>query len=195
MKKLKAKAFTLIELLIVIAIIGVLAVTVILALNPAEAQKKARDTQRLKDATTLQAILEQLIDSGAAIPAGPGQLGDAVAPGVGVQSSTLAGSNVNIKSQNCNNAAASPNWLGVNVCAFAKNVPLDPANGNTRATSDGLSATTVAQTMMFYRAVVSGSNYEINVRQESIANWQKLNGDGGTNPDYYEVFSGDSALF
>lgn len=191
MKKLMKKAFTLVELLIVIAIIGILAVTVLLALNPAEAQKKTRDAQRVKDATTLQAAMEQLLDSGVAIPAvAAGDLGNAS----GAYSSIAGNLKQGIKSENCSAAA---NWLGVDVCAYIKTVPLDPSNGLDRSVSDGTAATTTAvtaPTLMFYRARIEGSNYEISVRQESTSNFQKISGDGGNNADWFEIFSGDSAL-
>ena len=54
-----SKSFTLIELLIVIAIIGVLAVTVVMALNPGEAQKKARDAKRKLDLGVIKNAMEQ----------------------------------------------------------------------------------------------------------------------------------------
>ncbi len=50
---LRQASFTLIELLIVIAIIAVLSVVVILALNPAELLKQARDSTRLTDIDTI----------------------------------------------------------------------------------------------------------------------------------------------
>ena len=51
------KAFTLIELLIVIAIIGVLATTSILVLNPAELTKRSRDSDRISDMANLNKAL------------------------------------------------------------------------------------------------------------------------------------------
>lgn len=51
------KGFTLLELLIVIAIIAILSVTLILILNPAETLKKARDVQRISDLNTMKVAL------------------------------------------------------------------------------------------------------------------------------------------
>ncbi len=51
------KGFTLLELLIVIAIISILAVILILVLNPTEILKKSRDSQRMSDLGTLKTAL------------------------------------------------------------------------------------------------------------------------------------------
>jgi uncharacterized protein (TIGR02145 family)/prepilin-type N-terminal cleavage/methylation domain-containing protein len=50
----KSKGFTLLELLIVIGIIAILSVALVFVLNPAEALKKARDSQRMSDLNTLK---------------------------------------------------------------------------------------------------------------------------------------------
>lgn len=55
--KNKAKGFTLLELLIVIAILAILSVTLVLVLNPAESLRKSRDTQRMSDLLTLKTAL------------------------------------------------------------------------------------------------------------------------------------------
>ncbi len=52
-----SRSFTLIELLIVVAVVAILSVVVILALNPAELLKQARDSARLADLNTLHKAL------------------------------------------------------------------------------------------------------------------------------------------
>jgi prepilin-type N-terminal cleavage/methylation domain-containing protein len=49
-----SRGFTLVELLIVIAILAVLATATVVVLNPAELLKQARDTQRMTDLDTMK---------------------------------------------------------------------------------------------------------------------------------------------
>ncbi len=189
------KAFTLIELLIVIGIIALLAVTVLLALNPAEAQKKNRDAKRVRDASNIEAILVQLIDSNATIPTSTGAIGSTT----GANSSTVTGST----SQPCNS-----NWLttgftaGTDLCTYAQTIPIDPQNGLTRqywGCPTGTPGCTVAQmanqnATAQYRVRVVGSTYEINVRQESRDNAEKLRGDGGNSNSWFEAGSDRTLL-
>lgn len=51
------KGFTLVELMIVIAILAILAAVVIFALNPAELFRRARDSQRMSDLRVLSSAL------------------------------------------------------------------------------------------------------------------------------------------
>lgn len=51
--------FTLVELLVVVAVIGVLAGTVAFVINPAEQIKKAHDAQRKNDLAQMARVLEQ----------------------------------------------------------------------------------------------------------------------------------------
>lgn len=53
------KGFTLVELLIVIALLGVLAVTVLAAINPLEQLNRARDTGMESDASQLLAAIDR----------------------------------------------------------------------------------------------------------------------------------------
>ena len=58
------KGFTLVELMIVIAILAILAAIVIFALNPAELFRRARDSQRMSDIRILSsAVSYYLADS------------------------------------------------------------------------------------------------------------------------------------
>ncbi|HRN70296.1 MAG TPA: prepilin-type N-terminal cleavage/methylation domain-containing protein [Candidatus Woesebacteria bacterium] len=186
MKKFASKAFTLVELLIVIGIIGLLAVTVLLALNPAEAQRKARDAQRIKDATTLQAALEQLVNGSTLISTTANTLGGTN----GVNSGTVA---AGVKQQPCTSGA---HWLGdYDLCPYIKNVPVDPQNNTIRTFRNGnTSGTQTINALMFYRARISGSDYRIAVRQESVENVSKLTGDGGLYNAWFEVYSGTTAI-
>jgi prepilin-type N-terminal cleavage/methylation domain-containing protein len=59
----KGKGFTLLELLIVIAILAVLGAVVVFVLNPAETLRKTRDSQRISDLSTIKTALGVYITS------------------------------------------------------------------------------------------------------------------------------------
>lgn len=190
MKKYTNKAFTLVELLIVIGIIGILAVTLLVNLNPAEAQKKTRDATRLKDALTIQTIIEQMITDNVA-PAAWADNADytlAAVGATGTYSSTAAGQG---------NQPCTANWLGLSVCNYAKTVPRDPLNGRlSPCANPGANASC----LFTYVIELSGDNtnpgvnYEVNVRQESTANAAKMNQDGGNQLMFYELFSSQNNI-
>lgn len=55
------KGFTLLELLIVIGILAILSTTIIIVINPAQLLKKARDSQRISDLSTLKTAIAYYI--------------------------------------------------------------------------------------------------------------------------------------
>jgi type IV pilus assembly protein PilA len=63
------KGFTLLEVLLVVAIIGILAGIVILAINPGKQLADSRNTQRKADVTTiLNGVYQYAIDTNGTIP-------------------------------------------------------------------------------------------------------------------------------
>ena len=68
--KTKRKGFTLIEILLVVAAIGILAGIVILAINPTKQLADTRNAQRKVDVNTiLSAVYQYAIDNNGTIPA------------------------------------------------------------------------------------------------------------------------------
>lgn len=162
-----SRGFTLIELLIVIGILGILVTAVLLTLNPAEAQKKTRDAKRMKDLASLQSVVDQYVNSGVALTA------------------TTRKSDDNSASQACGVGG----WLGVNLCAYANSIPIDPVNQGTRATSAACGAAAVNQTPLYRVEIEADGDYEINVVQESTANCRNVDNanDGGNDNTRAEV--------
>ena len=69
LKKLMGKkGFTLVELLIVIAVIGILAIAVLAAINPVEQLAKSRDTGRLADAREISSAYNRFAASKGCMP-------------------------------------------------------------------------------------------------------------------------------
>ncbi len=121
--------FTLIELLLVIAVISALAVTVFVALNPAQRLKDGRDARRQTDVETiLSAIHTSIVDNKGTLPSGltagmsEKQLGTATTGCI-----TSAGGCTVALTADCVNLTAS-------LSAYLKSMPLDP-NGGTAALS------------------------------------------------------------
>lgn len=125
-------AFTLIELLLVIAVIVALAVTVFVALNPATRLQSARDARRTADVDALLTATEQyIVDHAGSLPAGIPSSSDAMIGTCGAgtlpAAVTSGGCNV-LTSTACFNASTT-------YASYLASAPMDPLSANGTATS------------------------------------------------------------
>jgi len=175
MKKIFQKGFTFVELLIVLGILAILIATVLLTMNPAEAQRKARDAQRMKDLVTLQAIMDQAVSDGI----------------------TTADGEWNSKQQSEERNCDGTGWLlfGSDLCKYVAILPIDPKNvlgtvaGSTGTGGTCDNTTTIANVPQSYYVAyeLATNSYEINVRQESTSGCKNVKTDGGDSNAFVEA--------
>ncbi|MBI2049365.1 type II secretion system protein [Candidatus Roizmanbacteria bacterium] len=124
-KKFSSKGFTLIELLIVITIIAALAVTVFVALNPAQRLEDARDARRTSDVDSiLTAIHEYIVDNAGSYPTGLAANTPISQLGTGATgcSGAVGVCTIAVAQDACLN-------LTTDLAPYLKSIPLDPLNG------------------------------------------------------------------
>lgn len=153
------KGFTLVELLVVVAILGILMAAVVLAINPAEMMKKSRDATRLSDMVSVRQALDFAVADGA-------ELTETLVPG-----SSIGGTRV----------TTGAGWVSVNVSKYLSVLPVDPKN-NVSFT-DALGTLQTGE----YLYASDGSAYELNCYLESTDNADKYSNDGGPDDTIYEV--------
>lgn len=163
-----ARGFTLIELLVVIAILGILATLVVLAINPAEAQRKGRDATRLSDMATVRKAIDLSIADGKTLP------GTVAAPFTGTSTGTR-------------DASSTSNYLGMDVSKYLSVLPIDPRQTATTATTISDGTTQIAAGSMVYSFKSDGKTYELNAYLESTDNAAVAANDGGTSNTVYEI--------
>ena len=165
------QGFTLIELLVVIGIIGILSALVILAINPAEMQRKGRDATRMSDLTNLRKAIELALANGT----------------VSLRGSTTV--YFSADSSATRDTDTSANYIGLQVDKFLPILPDDPMHiplDSAQVTVAG-SALPVTKDNMRYFFASDGNYFELNTYLESADNSSKVSGDGGDSAVRYEV--------
>lgn len=166
------RGFTLVELLIVIAIIVTLAAAVVLIINPLELNRKDRDASRLSDLASLHQAINVASETTTVVGPEIFCTPPATAPCSG--NSNDSGGSVS--------DTDGKGWVKVDL-SVQKNVPMpllpvDPLNNATH----------------FYRYSSDGSSWEIDAVLESQQQNSKMQSDGGNNDNRYEIGSNQQLL-
>ena len=127
---MKRKGFTLIEILIVIAILVIMATVVVVALNPTKRFQDARNSRRSSDVQSiLTAIHQSIVDNNGTMPTGittvEKQLGTCTTGGTATCTTT--------------NAACLD--MSTTLATYLKSIPMDP-NGSVSLTEYSVVADT-----------------------------------------------------
>ena len=196
--------FTLVELLIVIAILAVLATAAVLVLNPAELLKQARDSTSISDLSILNSAIGLYIaDSTYSISL----VCDATFTPVATASTTYntftKNETTGYKKVSSSTATDGSGWVNINFKSISSGsplsrLPIDPINrGST------ISNPNPTSTQYFYAYICNGNKgtYELNANMESTkykstgpSDVESDSEDGGNNNDWYEIGSDLSLL-
>ena len=189
------KGFTLVELMIVIAILAILAAIVIFALNPAELFRRARDSQRMSDIRVLSSAISYYL-ADATTPILDGSTNTLCTGGTG--SDTIFATITNATAvtgwtwtSSTVRTVDSLGWLKINFSLSGSSpigqLPMDPSN--TIGT-----ANTSAPSLYYTFACDTSLNYEINANMESSNYKSKEADDGGNSAVIYEMGTNTAIL-
>lgn len=153
------KGFTLVELLVVVAIIAVLAGVVIVAINPAALLQKSRDATRLQDVENIHKAMSLALADGEITLTATGTCGTCT---------SLSGTQ----------AVDGTGWVKfaiptgkTGLAKYLPTLPADPLNTGTNVYTYGGTTT----------------GYEINTVLESADNAAKMSTDGGNAAGVWEI--------
>ena len=185
------KGFTLVELLIVIAVLAILIAAVIIVLNPGEILAQARDSQRLNDLNTLKSALGLYIVQP---PVGGINLGACSAGGrctyaAGIGNGPFGGAaTTTCASASTSRGVDGTGWVDVNFAGMSTGSPLPILPSDPIASS--------ATYFYGYMCNTSASTFEVAGRLESNKYRDMMKSDNGAkstctsyteNTCFYEV--------
>ena len=160
----KTTGFTLVELLVVVAILAVLVGLSVIALNPLELMRKSRDAARLTDIASVRKAIDLVTTGG----------------------STLSSSSCTVLTP-CGSLSGTRNpdgtgWLNVDLSKYLPTLPIDPKAADGSFT-DALGVLVPAE----YQFANDGSYYLLRIHLESSANALLYSTDVGRSDSWYEV--------
>jgi len=181
------RSFTLVELLIVIAILAVLAAAVVIVLNPAELLAQARDSQRITDLKTLKDAIDIFVVDNPSVSLGTEERVYISLPDTASNCPSLTASLPSLPAgweYVCSTSANLRNtdgtgWVPLNLGSIFGGtpipyLPLDPQNDAT---------------LTKYYAYIPGGSYVLTSLMESEKQAKQAAKDGGTDPGRFEVGS------
>lgn len=201
----KKEGFTLLELLIVIAILAILGAVVIFVLNPAETLRKTRDAQRLSDLATIKTAIGLYVTS-VANPSLDGNSGAsrntacrasesaAYAPGdllyysvasdtENITDDSLDGGTLGVPADSQKTAANyrkvdGAGWLSINLKSITGGSPLEvfPVDPVNTVVNGASTAASITHEALVYRYVCEATNLTFEVN----ANLESAEFTGGT---------------
>lgn len=155
--------FTLIEILMTMAVIAVLASVLFIIINPTEQARRARDSKRVSDLATIKTAIDLALADG--------------------QILTATGGGVSFGTDVDNFAGMS----GFEIGKYASTIPKDPykGSGTPKIINDGsLCTTTSAVSTPTYLFWSDGSTYIVRSIMESKTNCNLVIDDGNLNSTY-----------
>ena len=179
-------SFTLVELLIVIAILAILAATVVIVINPSELISQARDTQRITDMKAMRSAIDIIIANDPAVSDGADNTvyisipsNSATCVGVSGLPTLPAGwSYACVSAANLTKVDAT-GWIPINFNTSSNSInlpalPIDPIND----ASSGK-----------YYTYATGGSYELTALLESQKKHDVAVSDGGSLPGVLQMGS------